>query len=435
MSDQEGDDPETGAGGEGNTPATDPNNNSDNVGNDGPTTPHMGDRSDGGEFESPNTEGNTGRARVPSERVSAGSEDNISEQDLTERTQLTAEEIQAQEVSKAHASASKLRDDVEGVNAASAKERPTVKKVPVMPMQVARGNTVEERHDYYDELRSDEPEREYKEQQEPEPEAEPAGIVVNEQPGMQTPNTGIPMEYSTDHIFQGDNRRSTINGIMDILGTQSKLEERLKTIQASPIRVVTKEAVEKASMDILYKYTKENEVHIEDLKHRLADAKAQNLIAKTQSIQETMELQERQQLSHAQFKSMEDSLEHTHRELAYIQSQEDERRSKASEMSKTMNMACKHFKNPNVSDRELEAVGKVFKEPIQILTDQDVSSNIMGMDIPLNTADLGETVKALGGDDFPMKIQQKFKDAGKPLCDDLEELLNAPVGFNSPSQK
>ena len=67
MSDQDGDDPETGAGGGGNTPATDPNNNSD-VGND-PTTPHMGDRSDGGEFESPNTEGDTGRARVPSERV------------------------------------------------------------------------------------------------------------------------------------------------------------------------------------------------------------------------------------------------------------------------------------------------------------------------------------------------------------------------------
>ena len=144
-------------------------------------------------------------------------------------------------------------------------------------------------------------------------------------------------------------------------------------------------------MDILYTYTKENEVHIEDLKHRLADAKAQNLIAKTQSIQETLELQERQQLSHAQFKSMEDSLEHTQRELDYIQSQEDERRSKASEMSKTMNMACKHFKNPNVSDQELEAVGKVFKEPIQILTDQDVSSNIMGMDVTLNTADLGET--------------------------------------------
>jgi hypothetical protein len=32
----------------------------------------------------------------------------------------------------------------------------------------------------------------------------------------------------------------------------------------------------------------------------------------------------------------------------------------------------------------------------------------MGMDIPLHTADLGETVKALGGDDFPMKIQQKM---------------------------
>ena len=80
---------------------------------------------------------------------------------------------------------------------------------------------------------------------------------------------------------------------MDILGTQSKLEEHLKKIQASPIRVVTKEAVEKASMDILYRYTKESEVHIEDLKHRLADAEAQNLIARTHSLHETVEEQER----------------------------------------------------------------------------------------------------------------------------------------------
>jgi len=426
MSDQDGDDPETGAGGGGNTPATDPNNNSD-VGND-PTTPHMGDRSDGGEFESPNTEGDTGRARVPSERVLAGSEDDISEQDPTERPQLTAEEIQTQEVSKAPASASKLQDDVEGVNAASAKERPTVKEVPVMPIQVARG-TVQERHDDYDDLRSPEPEREYKEQQEPEPEteAEPDAIVVNEQPGMQTPNTGIQMEYSTDHVFQGDTRRSTINGIMDMLGTRSELEERLKTIQASPVRVVTKEAAEQASMDILYKYTKENEAHIEQLKHRLAKAEAQNVVAKAQSAHETMEVQERQQFSNAQVQSMEDSLETTHRELAYIHSQEDERRSKAAEMSKTMNIACRHFKNPNASERELEEVGKFFKEPIETLTDKDVSLNIMGMDIPLHIADLGETVKALGGDDFLMKIQQKFEDAGKPLCDDLEELLKGQM--------
>jgi hypothetical protein len=51
----------------------------------------------------------------------------------------------------------------------------------------------------------------------------------------------------------------------------------------------------------------------------------------------------------------------------------------------------------------------------------------MGMDVTLNTADLGETVKALGGDDFPMKIQQKFRDAGKPLCNDLEELLKGQM--------
>ena len=227
-------DPETGAGGGGNTPVTDPDKNSENaVGHDAPTTPQMGHASEGGEFVSPSTlhngdeddEGNTGRARVPSERGSAGSENSVSEQDLTERVQLTAEEIQAQEVSDAPAGASKLQDDVGGVNAASAKERPTVPDVPLMPMQMARGNTVEERQEYYGELRSAEPEREYKEGQEPEPEAGPVQIVVNEQPGMQTPNTGIPKEYSTNHISQeSDNRRSTINGIMDVLGTQSKLE-------------------------------------------------------------------------------------------------------------------------------------------------------------------------------------------------------------------
>ena len=62
-----------------------------------------------------------------------------------------------------------------------------------------------------------------------------------------------------------------------------------------------------------------------------------------------------------------------------------------------MNIACKHFKNPSVYDQEMEAVEKIFKEPVQMLIKQDVTSNIMGMDITLNTADLGETVEALGG--------------------------------------
>jgi hypothetical protein len=96
---------------------------------------------------------------------------------------------------------------------------------------MARENTVEGRHEYYDEIRSAAAEREYKEGQESEPEGGPVQIVVNEQPGMQTPNTGIVKEYSTNHIFQGDNRRSTINGI---------------------------EAVEKASLHILYMYTSAN---------------------------------------------------------------------------------------------------------------------------------------------------------------------------------
>ena len=198
MSDNNEEYPETGAGGGGTTPVTDPGTENA-VEQDESTTPQMGHASEGGKFISPNPpnggEGNTGRARAPSERGSAGSENSVSEQDLTGRVQLTAEEIQAQEVSNAPAGASKLQDDVGGVNAASAKERTTVPYVPLMPMQMARENTVEERHEYYDEIRSAEPEREYKEGQEPEPEVGPE-IVVNEQHGMQTPNIGIPTEYS-----------------------------------------------------------------------------------------------------------------------------------------------------------------------------------------------------------------------------------------------
>jgi hypothetical protein len=242
---------------------------------DGSTTPQVGYASEDGKFISPNSpngdEGNTGRARAPSERETAGSENGISEQALLEHIQRAAEDIQTPVVSDAPEGASMLQSDVEGLVAASAKERTTVPDVPLMPRQIAPENKAEERHAGI----------------EPEPEGRPVEIVVNEQRGMQTPDTGIPTKYSTNHIFQGDNRRSTINGIMDVLGTQSKLEMQLKELQASPIRVIV-EAVEKASLDILYMYTKESEVHIEDLKQRLADAEAQNLIARTQSFHETI---------------------------------------------------------------------------------------------------------------------------------------------------
>jgi hypothetical protein len=54
------------------------------------TTPQVGHASDGGEFISPNPlnggDGNTGRARAPSERGPAGSENSVSEQALPEQT-------------------------------------------------------------------------------------------------------------------------------------------------------------------------------------------------------------------------------------------------------------------------------------------------------------------------------------------------------------
>ena len=89
MSDNNEEYPETGAGGGGSTSATDLGTENA-VEQDGSTTPQVGHASDGGEFISPNPlnggEGNTGRARAPSERGPAGSENSVSEQALPEQT-------------------------------------------------------------------------------------------------------------------------------------------------------------------------------------------------------------------------------------------------------------------------------------------------------------------------------------------------------------
>jgi hypothetical protein len=41
----------------------------------------------------------------------------------------------------------------------------------------------------------------------------------------------------------------------------------------------------------------------------------------------------------------------------------------------------------------------------------------------MKTQNLGETVKALGGDDFLKKLQQEYEDASKSICDDSETIL------------
>ena len=49
--------------------------------------------------------------------------------------------------------------------------------VSLIPSEIATGKPAKERHTYYDEIRSAEPEREYSKEQEPEPEVEPQNIV------------------------------------------------------------------------------------------------------------------------------------------------------------------------------------------------------------------------------------------------------------------
>ena len=86
MSDKNEENPETGAEDGGSIPAAGPGTENA-VGNDIPTTPQMGDASDGGEFSSPSPlndeneggEGNTRRARARNERGPAGSENSVSD--------------------------------------------------------------------------------------------------------------------------------------------------------------------------------------------------------------------------------------------------------------------------------------------------------------------------------------------------------------------
>jgi hypothetical protein len=133
MSDNNEEYPETGAGGGGTTLVTDPGTENA-VEQDESTAPQMGYASEGGKFISPNLpngdEGNTGRARAPSERETAGSENGISEQALLEHVQPAAENIQTPVVSDAPGGASMLQSDVGGSVAASANERTTVPGVP-----------------------------------------------------------------------------------------------------------------------------------------------------------------------------------------------------------------------------------------------------------------------------------------------------------------
>jgi hypothetical protein len=133
MSDNNEEYPETGAGGGGSTPATDPGTENA-VEQDRSTTPQVGYASEGGKFISPNPlnggEGNTGRARAPSERETAASENSVSEQALLEHVQPAAENIQTQVVPDALGGASMLQSDVGCSVAASANERTTVPGVP-----------------------------------------------------------------------------------------------------------------------------------------------------------------------------------------------------------------------------------------------------------------------------------------------------------------
>ena len=105
MSDENGENPESGARVERTDPATGPGTQNA-VGQDLPTTPRVGNASDGGEFSSPNPadgergDGDTRAEGSPSARDSGASGNSILEVEPTDYAQLVAENIHTQEMSK-----------------------------------------------------------------------------------------------------------------------------------------------------------------------------------------------------------------------------------------------------------------------------------------------------------------------------------------------
>jgi hypothetical protein len=131
MSEENGEDPESGAGVGRTDPAT-CHGTQNAVGHDLPTTPQVGSASDGGEFSSSNPsdgeggDGNTRAEDSPSERDSAASGNSVPEVEPTDHAQLAAENIQTQEISNVPMGASMQQGDVGGQGATSAQVGNTV---------------------------------------------------------------------------------------------------------------------------------------------------------------------------------------------------------------------------------------------------------------------------------------------------------------------
>jgi hypothetical protein len=229
--------------------------------------------------------------------------------------------------------------------------------------------------------------------------------------------------------------------MMAALGAKPKeLGRELQNIGASPIAPTADDVVH-ASLNIVKEAAtgwRDQEMDTLDSEQQLVRANAQNLVAESESAVSAVnvtdqirftedELRRKQEEYQVLLRTSEDKLEESAREIDDImhrhKMQATERRSSALRMSKEVEKICKHLKDPNVYVRNrLESV-KIFNGPVEAVRQKDVTSTIMGMETVVKTQHLGEIVKVLGGDDFPRKLQQKYKDAGKPICDDLEAML------------
>jgi len=110
-------------------------------------------------------------------------------------------------------------------------------------------------------------------------------------------------------------------------------------------------------------------------------------------------------------------------ELHNYQIDLDFRRSSAIYMRKQATELCKKFKDKGGTAQNQHESTRHFEQSVRDVRHKMSNNTIMGLDDVVGDEHLGETAKALGGDEFPRLIQQKYDSAGKPLCNDIESIL------------
>ena len=277
-----------------------------------------------------------------------------------------------------------------------------------------------------------------------EKELEPAREVQPDTNIMQTP-TGGPhggadkTPLSTGAFFKvvdspttltGDVRRDTLDKILNALDVKTDhIKAELHNVAESPVEPTPAELVN-ASMNLIKRGIDESKINHErslDRLREMQDSPNMSAQAVHELDQELRKSEEELRESRAGYENLVQTYEtsrHDSEEALYRHQQDmQKRRQSAIHMSKDAADLCKKYKDKGGTMQNTQDSTRHFEQSVHNVRHKMSNNTIMGLDDVVGHEHLGETAKALGGDEFPRLVQQKYDDAGKPLCNGIEAIL------------